>query len=408
MENVIAGKIETGFVAENSEKFGSITNKEASLTSTLSGLIRGRFIAKVGDWIVYEDSGYADILKTTPNKLFEWKVQLLNPPKIIIKDDPINPAFKEIVITSDDEKIFGNLYFYYNIGDTTATTADIAVSGITNHQPVLQLTSGPIRIEGNKVIKARALLLNKDVSDSIWSWGTSVSVQANLEVANIAKPLMTPVAQSFVGQLTITLSQSQGDDIYYKLNNGAIIKYSGPFNLTDSATITAYSEVDLNNHKERSESVVQIYTKCADTQKLENNVCVDLTCELDNYNCPTCKADETLMYYTDGSGYCSLDSVVVVPSGNDCVKSYDGFSYQIDTNHVANDDTYISCLYGFDGKLDWQEPYVNGKKDGLAIGYGLYVVGAEYRKITYSNGVVVRDCWLGYSAGSDNMSWECY
>jgi len=307
MENTLAGKIETGFVAENSEKFGSITNKEASLTSTLAGLIRGKWMAKVGEFVFYESDGYTDILKTPENKLFEWKVQLLNPPKLTIKDDATNPAVKNVYFTSDDSKVLGNLYFYYNIGDTVAGTPDVALSGITNHSPVWHIKDQPLLIEGNKIIKARALLLNSDVSDSVWSWGTSVSQQAVLAVSNILKPEITPNAQDFVDQLTITLTQSQGNDIYYKLDNGSMIKYSGPINITGTTTITAYAQSELDGKIVRSDSLVATYIMCDSSQKLQAGMCVDLTCETDNYNCPVCTANETLFYDEYGNGYCAAE-----------------------------------------------------------------------------------------------------
>jgi hypothetical protein len=379
-------------VAENSAKFGDIKNREASLTSSLSGLIRGKWMVKVGESVLYEEESYNDILKTNPYKLFEWKVQLLNPPKLILKEDSSDISNQKVFFTSNDGNVLGHLYFYYNIGDTIATTDDVPVQDIEKHAKVWRINDPALNISGNKIIKARALLLNKDVSDSIWAWGTSVSAQKVLEIAHIMKPEIFPKSQVIQSTLTVTLSQPQGYDIYYKIDNASIIKYSGPFNLTDSATVTAYSEIEINSHKVRSESVSETYEVCSDSQKIELNVCVEKTCEDDGFDCPVCSATEVLVYDYAGKGFCKSTSANTI-SSRVCALEYDGFGYQIDTNGYSNDTTYISCLYGFDKKLDWQTPYRGGKKDGVALGFGLYVEGELYRKIVYKNDVVLSDCW---------------
>ncbi len=308
MDNTLAGKIEYGFVAENKQKYSAGPGTEARLTSTLYGLIRGKWMVDIGSVKLYEpDEGYENILEFPKNKLFEWKVQLLNAPKLVIKDSPGVENSKLVYFGSDDDKLLGHLYFYYNVGDTVEGTPDVPVLNIEQHAKVWRLGDTPLRIEGNKIIKARAVLLNQDVSDSVWSWGTSVSAQNVLAVASIAAPQISPTPQAFSDALTVTLSQSQGYDIYYKIDGGAVQKYSGPFSVNDTATVTAYSEVDFDGQKIRSERVRATYEKCGDGQKIENGTCVAKTCRDDGYACPVCGSGETLAFNDDGSGYCSGD-----------------------------------------------------------------------------------------------------
>lgn len=72
---------------------------------------------------------------------------------------------------------------------------------------------------------------------------------------------------------------------------------------------------------------------CSDSQKEVGDRCVDKTCQADTYNCPTCAAAEVLKYNADGSGYCEMKPCVppaccgenpqvcidkCIPSGADC------------------------------------------------------------------------------------------
>ena len=48
---------------------------------------------------------------------------------------------------------------------------------------------------------------------------------------------------------------------------------------------------------------------CLSYQKSVNGICINLTCEADNYGCPDCMSFEKMAYNPDGSGYCQMVSI---------------------------------------------------------------------------------------------------
>ena len=427
MDNTLAGKIEYGFVAENKEKYSSGLSMEASLTTTLYGLIRGKWMVKIGSVTLYDKGeGYDNILEFPKNKLFEWKVQLLNAPKLVIKDNPDDAKTKLVYFTSDDSNVLGNLYFYYNIGETPESTKDVPVLDIGKSADVWRIGDAPLVVEGNKIIKARALLRNADVSDSIWSWGTSVSAQNILTVSNIAAPDIMPKSKAFSDSITVTLTQSQGHDIYYKIDKGVIQKYSGPFNITSNATVTAYSEIDLNGLKIRSDSVSATYEKCGDTQKIENDACVDKTCRDDNYDCPVCQSGETLLFNDDGSGECVGTDVNSTDGGKDGNPAtgvpkwtYENWSQSCPEGMEMKSQQYSTVEVDYCEQDEWKyvlkyREYVDQSKTALSreeyclpapeLGRGFthIVTGASSCK---DNGAIVRELQYYQNGGSQEFDY---
>lgn len=271
LDNAVEGKIEKGFVVENGTG-QDVTASEASVTTTLYGLVQGRWMVRVGGIDFYHSASYKDIYKTGALEILQWKAQLLSPPKVVVHE---KDGKKQVSFDSDDnDKIRGHLYFYYTVAPKNEAKYDIAVSGIENHRPVWRIGDKPITVDENSIVKVRSVLYNKDVSTSIWAWGTSVSEQTQREIVNMIAPQISPSSQSFEGSLTITLTQDQGYDIYYSINSGSSKKYSGPFNVDETATVTAYAKADINGKTVLSEEASASYTKCENDEILTGGECV--------------------------------------------------------------------------------------------------------------------------------------
>ena len=158
---------------------------------------------------------------------------------------------------------------------TNEAEYDISAEGIETHTPVWKIGDAPISIDSNKIVKVRSVLYNKDVSESIWAWGTSISEQTTAEVVTIMKPVISPSSSSFEESLSITITQAQGYDIYYRLDAGEPQLYSAPFDITQSTSVTAYAKTILDGKTILSEEVAAEYTMCASNEELVDGVCVE-------------------------------------------------------------------------------------------------------------------------------------
>ena len=274
LDNAIVGTIGSGFVVENGAEQKS-SDAEASVTTSLYGLVQGRWMVRVGSVDFYHTNAYVNIFKTGTLNVLEWKAQLLHKPQIIVEDDPHDNTVKKITFKADESApIKAKLNFYYTIADTNEAMYDIATNGIEHHTPVWHIGEAPITVAGNKIVKVRSVLYNKDVSDSIWSWGTSLSEQTYIEIENIIKPLIIPSTTAFTDTLSVNISQAQGYDIYYRVNGDTPQLYMGGITLSSTATIVAYASALLDGVKVFSDEVTVSYTRCE-----EDEVVVGGTCE---------------------------------------------------------------------------------------------------------------------------------
>ena len=66
------------------------------------------------------------------------------------------------------------------------------------------------------------------------------------EAPAVETPVFDPVHNTkFVGSLEVTITcATEGADIYYMINDGDEVLYTGPFTLTETATVKAYAELD--------------------------------------------------------------------------------------------------------------------------------------------------------------------
>ena len=280
LNNNINGKIESGFVVENNGEMQNSTAMEASLTTSLEGIVQGKWYVRLGALQadsqkfvldLYHSDDYSDIFTTGKLNILEWKAMLLNNPTIEVEETTFDFNKRKISFDLDiDEKLKPKLYFYY-----TTDGSDINVKGIEKHKPVWRWTDAPFEVDKNTKIKVRAVLFNKDVSTSIWAWGTSISAQSEKLITEVNEPWVTPSSgKAFTDTLTVTITQDQGFDIFYQKNGSASVKYSGPIDLDEDTTLVVYARTEIDGQKFYSQKRTYKYDKCESDEKLEGGVCV--------------------------------------------------------------------------------------------------------------------------------------
>lgn len=299
----VNGKIETGFVVENEGEITQNIAMEASLTTSLEGLIQGQWLVRIAPlnlsdmekcyafsedinvteideisnhgetdacFILYQSKDFTDIFSTGKLNILEWKATLLNTPIVDVQEHPGDYNKRDVSFEIDiDEKIQTKVHFYY-----TLDGSDISVEDIKSHPSVWKLGDAPLEIEKNTKIKVRGVLYNEDVSTSIWAWGTSVSMQTEELISLINKPDITPTSRSFEDSLWINMSQDQGYDIMYQLDSASAVKYVSSFEIEKDTTIVAYARDEVDGVKVYSQETTYEYDMCEDDEKLENGVCV--------------------------------------------------------------------------------------------------------------------------------------
>ncbi len=110
LDNAVSGAISTGFVVKNGEEQDSLS-AEASVVTSLYGVVQGRWMVRVGSIDFYHTDKYADLFKTGVLNVLEWKAQLLKKPQIIVKEDTLDSTIRKITFDSDEsDKIKAKLY----------------------------------------------------------------------------------------------------------------------------------------------------------------------------------------------------------------------------------------------------------------------------------------------------------
>ncbi len=301
----INGKIETGFVVENEGEITQNITMEANLTTSIEGLIQGKWLVRItplnfsdlekcydftdvtdvnestveeisnkGEtdacFILYQTKDFKDILSIGKKSILEWKATLLNTPIIEVKEHPGDYNKRDVSFNIDiDEKLQTDIHYYYTLGGE-----DIFSDGIESHSPLWKLGDMPIEIEKNTKVKVRAVLYNEDVSESIWAWGTSISLQEEELVSLINKPDVIPTSRAFEDSLWISMTQDQGYEIMYQLDSAAAVKYFGSFEIKKDTRLVVYARDEVDGVKVYSKETTYEYDKCEEDEELENGVCV--------------------------------------------------------------------------------------------------------------------------------------
>ena len=111
------------------------------------------------------------------------------------------------------------------------------------------------------------------------------------------------------------MTQSQGYDIYYKINSASPQLYKGPVTLTQSALLTAYASAMIDGKKVLSKELTASYTKCSESEDLIANSCV----EHEDPSMATPIATPIEPEFTK-----SVDVSLISPEGGDIFYSLDG------------------------------------------------------------------------------------
>jgi antitoxin component YwqK of YwqJK toxin-antitoxin module len=370
LNNNINGKIETGFVVENDSEIVQSSAVEATLTTSLEGLVQGMWYVRIAPVDIYSTGTYSDIFSTGKLNILEWKAVLLNAPSIDVKEHPGDYSKRDVSFDIDiDEKIKPKIYYYY-----TLDKKDIPIEDIASHKQVWKLGDAPIEIEKNTKIKVRAVLYNKDISNSIWAWGTSVSHQADELVALIDKPDVTPGSRSFKDSLWISMSQDQGYDIMYQLNGAAAVKYSVPLKLEKDSRVVVYARDEIDGEKIYSEKIIYNYDRCEDNEKHEGGICV----------ASSSSSSSSSLSETSDSSSSSQSSVTSCPMVYDPTLDNDTSVNSIRLNY-KDFNNRIECYYYESGQLKDELPYADGKPNGIQKYY--YESGQIHYETPYTDGI---------------------
>lgn len=275
LENTLSGKIGHNFLLEPFTDSTGKTYWEAELKTALLGKMRGKWLVYLGEKELYKSDDYTDLASTKELVLLDWKIQLLHKPQIKVTQQ--NSSYLVTFASSDDAKIQKHIKYCYRKASIDTPLADIKKEDIPNCSTIWKQGDAPITLQKNEQIKVRAFLLNKDVSQSIWKWGTSISEQASYAAIELQPPRFDPPSTAFKDDIVITLTQPQGfnDNIYVKEPySDKFEKYTNPIRLTESGTISALTAMKINGKLYKSPVVSQAYTKCADDEEVVNGKCV--------------------------------------------------------------------------------------------------------------------------------------
>lgn len=99
--------------------------------------------------------------------------------------------------------------------------------------------TGPITVNATETIQAIGVLIGSS------GYTTSALISAVYTVLQTpAVPVISPLGSHFTSVQTVTITDSTaGATIYYAINGGAYVQYTGPFSLSASESISAYASV---------------------------------------------------------------------------------------------------------------------------------------------------------------------
>ena len=173
--------------------------------------------------------------KTTYHSLIEYQ----NPANVTASNTTNAELAAVQVINASDMANMINAYVKIehvkSISGTTATLTDgstITLFKRFNNCPIVEFSDADCSITGIVSIYDETLQLYFISTDYV-------------APAGVNKPVITPNGGTFANEVEVTITCDTEDaEIIYTINNGAEMTYSGPFTLTESATVKAYAATD--------------------------------------------------------------------------------------------------------------------------------------------------------------------
>lgn len=151
-----------------------------------------------------------------------------------------------------------SVYFTDHLGLTLAARVEIATNTLLDVVVPEGLAFGPLTVE-------------VELYDGSESNQFPLSLHPK---AVVAKPADKT---HFDSTLSVSLTQDEGEEIFYALNSGDETSYSGPISLSDTTTVYPYASVMVDGVAYKSAVNSYFYYKCAADEKLVNGVCTDNT-----------------------------------------------------------------------------------------------------------------------------------
>jgi hypothetical protein len=242
LQTELNGKLESSFTVTN-DKGQYDAYAEVGVKVGYFPLIQAMFDVRVGEKIFFE-TDRLDLYKGETNYIFDWNARIIKKPTIIaqsISDEETQVRFE---LDMGDENLTNAIQFYYTLDGSTPVFEKNGV----------KWNGSPLSIKSTTSIKVIAVLQNKDIVDSIWAFGTSVSQAEEefVEFDNIAPPTANPPSDTtFEDKLNITLTQSQDYPIYYTIDgtlpSKASLLYSESVEITEDTTLQAITFTDDGN-----------------------------------------------------------------------------------------------------------------------------------------------------------------
>lgn len=194
------------------------------------------------------------------------------------------------VFVEAGQKVTNKLFFVINSFDLTGANTDSLVyddSVIIFNGHKLDDTDKLYFVdhEGNTI--EGEILFNSDTSlratmpEGLKHGPVRIYVQqSNGTVSNeLILPLLPkgvkadPSSQDFEGSLQITLTQEEGFDIYYSIDNGEEKRYTSPLVIQSSTTLRTFARVNVDGKDYDSTEYTYVYNICGENETLINGVC---------------------------------------------------------------------------------------------------------------------------------------